>query len=152
MLDQTTVPYRLVAYSEYVRALDKAKTSRGPQGAYVSGTDTEGYFVISDDGMSGYSLSLHGDLRGVFSHAEIRGRLGEMIADATHLAKFVGFRLVTLDCFEPLDAIYKRHGFVETGRVSFDPDQAPHDWPKELGTPDVIFMTKLLAHELDMAA
>jgi hypothetical protein len=152
MLDQMTVSYRLATYGEYVKALNNAKASRGTQGAYVSVPCTEGYFVTSDDGMSGYSLSLHGDLRGVFSHTQAKGRLGGMIEDATHLAKLVGFRLVTLDCFEPLDAIYKRHGFVETGRVSFDPDQAPSDWPKELGTPDVIFMTKLLAHELDMAA
>ena len=152
MLDQMTVSHRLVTYDEYVRALGKAKASRGVQGAYVSVPDTEGYFVISNDLMSGYSLSLCGDLRGVFSHTQAKGRLGGMIKDATHLAKIVGFRLVTLDCFEPLDAIYKRHGFVETGRVPFDPDQAPYDWPKELGTPDVIFMTKLLAHELAMAA
>jgi hypothetical protein len=158
MLDQMTVSYRLVTYGEYVRALDKAKASRGVQGAYVSvpHKDTygfpEGYFVISNDLMSGYSLSLCGDLRGVFSHIQAKGRLRGIIEDATHLARSTGFRLVTLDCFEPLDAIYKRHGFVETGRVSFDPDQAPYDWPKELGTPDVIFMTKLLAHELAMVA
>jgi hypothetical protein len=102
--------------------------------------------------MSGYSLSLFGGMRGVFSHTQAKGRLGGMIEDVAHLAKFVGFRIVSLDCFEPLDAIYKRHGFVETGRVSFDPDQAPSDWSKELGTPDVIFMTKLLAHDLAMAA
>ena len=158
MLDQMTVSYRLATYGEYVKALDKAKASRGVQGAYVSVPykDTygfpEGYFVISDDGLSGYSLSLCGDMRGVFSHTQAKGRLGGMIEDVTRLAKFAGFHRVTLDCFEPLDAIYKRHGFVETGRVSFDPDQAPHGWLKELGTPDVIFMTKLLAHELDMAA
>lgn len=158
MLDQMTIPYRLTTYGEYVKALNKAKASRGVQGAYVSvpHKDTygfpEGYFVISDDGMSGYSLSLHGNLCGVFSHIQAKGRLGEMIEDAGYLADFAGFRLMTLDCFEPLDAIYKRHGFVETGRVSFDPDQASHDWPKELGTPDVIFMTKPLAHDLAMAA
>jgi hypothetical protein len=152
MLDQTTIPYRLTTYGEYVGVLNKAKASRGLQGAYVSVPYTEGYFVISDDRLSGYSLSLHGDLRGVFSHIQAKGRLGEMIEDAAHLAKFVGFRLMTLDCFEPLDAIYKGHGFVETGRVPFDPDQAPTDWSEELGTPDVIFMAKLLAHELAVAA
>jgi hypothetical protein len=152
MLDQMTVPYRLATYGEYVKSLNKAKASRGVQGAYVPVPHTEGYFVISDDRLSGYSLSLHGDLRGVFSHIQAKGRLGEMIEDAGYLADFAGFRLVTLDCFEPLDAIFKRHGFVETARVSFDPDRAPHDWSKELGTPDAIFMTKLLAHELAMAA
>ena len=152
MLDQMTVPYRLTTYGEYVKALDRAKASRGVQGACVSVPQTDGYFVVSDDGMSGYSLSLGGDLRGVFSHAQAKGRLGEMIEDAAYLADFAGFRLVTLDCFAPLDAIYKRHGFVETGRAPFDPDQAPHDWPKELGTPDVVFMTKLLAHDIAMAA
>jgi hypothetical protein len=152
MLDQMTVSYRLTTYGEYVRALNKAKASRGVQGAYVSVPYTQGYFAISDDNMSGYSLSLFGGMCGVFSHIQAKGRLGEMIEDAAHLARFVGFSLVTLGCFEPLDAIYKRHGFVETGRVSFDPDQAPTDWPEELGTPDVVFMTKLLAHELAMAA
>jgi hypothetical protein len=152
MLDQVTIPYRLATYGEYVGALGKAKASRGAQGAYVSVPHHKGYFVIADDGMSGYSLSLFGGLRGVFSHIQAKGRLGGMIEDALHLAKFLGFHLVSLECFEPLDAIYKRHGFVETGRVSFDPDQAPPDWPRELGTPDVIFMTKLLAHELAIAA
>ena len=152
MVNKTTVPYRLNTYGEYVKALDQAKASRGIQGAYVSVPHTEGYFAISGDRLSGYSISLNGDLRGVFSHIQAKGRLGGIIEDAGYLAKFVGFRLMTLDCFEPLDAIYKRHGFVETGRVSFDPDQAPHGWPEELGTPDVVFMTKLLAHELAMAA
>jgi hypothetical protein len=152
MLDQTTIFYCLVTYDEYVRALGRARASRGVQGACVSVPDANGYFAISDDGMSGYSLSLNGDLRGVFSHIQAKGRLGEMIESAERVAKFVGFRFMILDCYEPLDAIYKRHGFVEIGRVPFDPDKAPDDWPEELGTPDVVFMTKLPAHELAMAA
>jgi hypothetical protein len=152
MLDQTAVIYRLATYGEYVKALDHAKASRGVQGACVSVPYSDGWHVVSDDGLSGYSLSHSGDLRGVFSHAQAKGRLEGIIENLTWLGSFTGFRSVTLDCFEPLDAIYKRHGFVETGRASFDPDQAPSDWPNELGTPDVIFMTKILAHDLAMAA
>ena len=41
MLDQMTIPYRLATYGEYVKALNKAKASRGVQGAYVSVPDND---------------------------------------------------------------------------------------------------------------
>jgi hypothetical protein len=93
---------------------------------------------LSSDGLAGFALK-GDDIVSVFSRGG--GRLRSIIDTA--IAN--GGR--TLDAFDTgtadrpgLPQMYAALGFVETGRVSFDPSQSPPDWPAELGTPDVVFM------------
>lgn len=93
---------------------------------------------LSPDGLSGFALD-GTDIVSVFSQGG--GRLRSLIDAA------IANGGTTLDAFDTgtaakpgLPQMYASLGFVETGRVPFDPKQAPADWPAELGTPDVVFM------------
>jgi len=93
---------------------------------------------LSPDGLSGFALD-GTDIVSVFSQGG--GRLRSLIDAA------IANGGTTLDAFDTgtaakpgLPQMYASLGFVETGRVPFDPKQAPADWPAELGKPDVVFM------------
>lgn len=90
---------------------------------------------LTPDGLSGFALDGE-NIVSVFSHPDApRGRLRKII----DVAVANGGR--KLDAFDGnLTRMYSALGFVETGRVPFDPAQAPADWPASLGTPDVVFM------------
>jgi hypothetical protein len=89
--------------------------------------------LMDPTGKLGAAVSPEGDIQSVFNNSGIKGAGGAAI----EAAKAAGGK--TLDAFDPvLPGIYKKHGFVETGRAPFDPAQAPPGWKN--GTPDVVFM------------
>lgn len=141
--------YRRVTLSEFQAAMTRAvRHKRGAQALCVSAPERDADLFLSGDGLSGYALK--GDYLGsVFSGTS--GRLSGMIRDARSRAKRNGEWALRLDCFEPLAAIYERHGFTRTSSVAFDWAYAPVGWVEGYGTPDVVFMAVPLS-EAPMAA
>ena len=89
---------------------------------------------LSDDGLSGFAIKSDGDLVSVFSAPGL-GR-GEALVDAA-----IARNATKLDAFDEsgfLPRLYGSRGFVEVGRVPWDPQEAPSVWRG--GTPDVVFM------------
>jgi len=89
---------------------------------------------VSEDGLSGFALKPDGDLVSVFSAPGL-GR-AEALLD---VAIANGAR--KLDAFDEggfLPRLYGSKGFVETGRVPWDPEQKPGVWRG--GEPDVVYM------------
>lgn len=83
-----------------------------------------GAFYLSVDGRSGFAVTEHGELCGVFS--TVRGRGDTLVKDA------IFFGATHLDCFDGyLPGLYARHGFRETKRVP--------NWTA--GQPDVVWMS-----------
>lgn len=80
-------------------------------------------YVLSEDGLSGYGVTMAGTLIGLFSR--VKGRGDELVTNA----KGDGAKL--LDCFDGyLTTLYARHGFTEY-------DRKPN-W--QAGAPDVVYM------------
>jgi hypothetical protein len=93
--------------------------------------------VLRQDGNVGFVVDPDGDLQNVFSNE--KGGGVEAILTAIEQ-----YGAITLDCFDPhLPGYYaKKYGFVEVGRLRFDPAQAPEGWDVEVdGTPDVVIMS-----------
>ena len=129
--------FRKVSRPVFMAALEKAKRERGDQGLCVSAPEEGAALYLSADGLSGYALDA-GAFGSVFSMA--KGRLGLMVRDAKMRARREGASMLLIDCFEPLAAVYARHGFQEASRVKFDWQYAPEGWASRHGEPDVIFM------------
>lgn len=152
MRDNANV-YDIVNCEEYSKWLWKAKVSRGESGLMVSEVSpyaANGMILfLSPDGLSGFGLHPTGDgefdMVHVFSHADVKGRLPEMVAMAEAVAIANGAISLSLDCFAPLVPIYSRFGFLERDRVSFDWEYAPEGWSEDMGEPDVVFMAKSLS-------
>ena len=110
-----------------------------PFGAAVHVYSVEEYkkmkLFVAPDALSGFALD--GDtIVSVFSHPQAGGGRLPTIID---VAVANGGR--KLDAFDgKLVQMYAALGFKETGRVPFDPAQAPEGWKAEWGTPDVVFM------------
>jgi hypothetical protein len=84
----------------------------------------------------GAAVDPNGDIQNVFNNSGIQGAGAHAVI---HAINNLGGR--TLDAFEPHPPrYYAQFGFQETGRAKFDPAQAPANWPKKAGTPDVVFM------------
>lgn len=139
---QNGMIYRRVSRGDYLAALKSAKVARGDEGLCVSEPEDGAALYLAVDGLSGYSLN--GDYFGaVFSQS--KGRLAGMVRDARARAKRNGEMALRLDCFEPLAAIYQRHGFFRTGSIAFDWDYAPAGWSSRHGEPDVVLMAMPLS-------
>jgi hypothetical protein len=91
---------------------------------------------MNPEGTVGAAVSPSGDIQSVFNNSGIKGAGGAAVDEAINR----GGR--TLDAFgDKLASIYEAHGFKETGRVKFDPAQAPPTWDTtKYGRPDVVFM------------
>jgi len=90
---------------------------------------------LSDDGKSGFVISHDGDLQNVFRNpGGVKGSGRQAVEQAIQQGA------TTLDAYDGfLPSLYGDLGFVETGRMRFDPKYAPEGMP-EGATPDVIFM------------
>jgi hypothetical protein len=89
---------------------------------------------LSSDGKTGYAIKSDGDLVSVFNVGE-KGRIEAIIGELP------GQGATKLDAFDEsgrLPELYAKAGFTETGRVPFDPAQAPPGWTG--GRPDVVYM------------
>lgn len=82
---------------------------------------------------AGFAIREDGELVNVFSLTHGRG--DEIVQQAIREGA------KRLDCYDGhLVRLYKRNGFVETGRVPWDWQYADPRWRKEWGEPDVVFM------------
>jgi hypothetical protein len=91
---------------------------------------------LSKDGTYGAAVDPHGDIQNVFNNGGPKGAGGKALVAAIEN----GGR--TLDCYAGfLPSFYRQFGFVETGRMKFNPDFASKDWNfARDGHPDVVFM------------
>ena len=101
--------------------------------------DPNNRLFLTEDGLSGVSVTSYGDLVSVFKHPTSKARIKDILAEAAPYA-------VTLDAFDIngfLPDLYANYGFRPAARVSFSRDYAPDGWPYELaGEPDVVLMVK----------
>ena len=91
---------------------------------------------------AGFALNNY-NLEGVFSR--YGGQLASILDEVELVCKRDGVIIVTLDCFEPLEPIWKRHGFITEHHENFDRDLAPANWPYlQLGEPRIAYMHKVM--------
>ena len=88
---------------------------------------------LSTDNKSGYAITAEKDLISVFS---LNGQGIEAVKSA------IKNGAKTLDCIgEFLANYYRKFGFVEYERMTWNDDYAPNNWDyKKFGKPDIIFM------------
>lgn len=90
---------------------------------------------LSEDGKTGITVSADGDIQNAFRNPG--GIKGSGKQAVVHAMMHGG---VTLDCYDGyLPGLYGSLGFVETGRMKFNPEYAPEGMPAG-ETPDVVFM------------
>ncbi len=96
-----------------------------------------GKVMLSQDGATGYILTAEGDLQSVFNGGPA-GMGKYAVKDAVKRGA------KTLDAFDGfLPDYYRQFGFLETGRVPFDPNLAAPGVEQALGgRPDVVFMAQ----------
>lgn len=96
-----------------------------------------GKVMLSQDGTIGYILTAEGDLQSVFNGGPA-GMGKYAVKDAIKRGA------KTLDAFDGfLPNYYRQFGFLETGRVPFDPNLAAPGVEQALGgRPDVVFMAQ----------
>lgn len=123
-----------------------AKASHGPLGACLHLCEAHEYrqmrLFTDEEGLAGFAL--HGrEIVSVFSHA-IRKQTRAL---PTLIALAVQLGGVHLTCFDTnLTAMYRRSGFEETRRVSWNDELAPNGWNYAAlshfsnGRPDVVSM------------
>jgi hypothetical protein len=129
--------YRKVNRAMFLEALGSAKAGLGDKGLCVSEPAELADLYLAADGLSGFAL--HGCAFGA-AFSMVKGRLAGRVRAAKAHALRAGFSQMHLDCFEPLAAIYARHGWVETGRDAFDWQYAPDGWASRHGEPALIYM------------
>ena len=126
--------------SEFEAALSSAR-KLNKNGASVAQYEVSEYNDMStfllDEGRAGYAIEDDGNLVGVFKSPDstMSSALSIIVDDAikngaTKLNAFEGF----------LTEQYKKHGFVEVARDSWDEKYRPDNWTKQMGTPDVVYM------------
>jgi hypothetical protein len=141
----------LKAYAEHVQAKPnfspttpdafiaaRNKTSRPGFLSDLKPEDLGNHQLFLDkSGKVGAAVDPNGDIQNVFNNSGIQGRGAHAVI---HAINNLGGR--TLDAFEGhLPDYYTQFGFNETGRVPFDPNQAPANWNhKQDDSPDVVFM------------
>jgi hypothetical protein len=96
---------------------------------------------LTNDGKAGVAITKDGDIISVFSYAEGKNRVVQLLVNAV---KEGG---VSLDHYNTiLTKIYSQFGFVPVAKVKFDRAEAPKTWDYDLykdfnnGEPDVIAM------------
>ena len=83
----------------------------------------------------GFAITPGNELINLFNNSRVKGLGKEAIRAAIELGAD------NLNCFDgPLVSIYNSMGFIETSRVTFNPNFAPYNWNNAMGTPDVVFL------------
>jgi len=98
--------------------------------------DLSGHTLVSTkDHKAGVAIDPQGDLQNLYNNGGPKGIAADLVAQA--ISKGAN----TLDCYDGfLPGYYRQFGFVETGRMKFNPEFA-HGWDvNKQGTPDVVFM------------
>lgn len=124
----------------FIEARDKS-----PRGDFFShlepGDLSDHKLILNEDGTAGAAVAPDGDIQNVFRLPDKAPR-GAGTAAALEAVKNGG---KMLDCYDyerkgrpGLPDIYRKAGFVETGRMKFDPTYRPQWGPER--RPDVVFM------------
>ena len=122
-----------------------AERDKNPRADFMSHLNPEDLkdskIILSKDGLAGATVAPDGDIQNVFRNPG--APKGSGTAAALEGVKHGG---VMLDCYdyerkgrEGLPDVYRKAGFVETGRMKFNPTYRP-EWAGQGRTPDVVFM------------
>jgi hypothetical protein len=122
-----------------------AERDKNPRRDFMSHLNPEDLkdskIILSEDGKAGATVAPDGDIQNVFRNPG--APKGSGTAAALEAVKHGG---KMLDCYdyerkgrEGLPDVYRKAGFVETGRMKFNPAYRP-DWEGQGRTPDVVFM------------
>ena len=129
--------YKPVSPSSFIKAIKEAKaTLPSKKAPFVSIPQPQSlqFCFLSEDKLSGYAISAHGEIIGVFSLA--KGRLSDLVSHALHSVQVRGYLGAHLHCFSPLVPIFGRYGLELNNTYPWDDNLSPADWnKKELGTP-----------------
>lgn len=114
-----------------------AARDRSNRSGFLSNStpDQDVTLLMNGQGTVGVAIDKHGDMQNLFNNGGARGAAAHAVVHAIES----GAR--TLDCYDGyLNQLYRQFGFVETGRMRFNPAFA-HGWDThKYGTPDVVFM------------
>lgn len=95
--------------------------------------------IVNSDRTVGFAVDPQGDIQNVFNNGGPKRAGAAAVVEAITV---YGGR--TLDCFDGyLPNLYGQLGFVETGRMSFNPQFAPDGWETDAALshqPDIVFM------------
>jgi hypothetical protein len=115
----------------------RSKTTRPGFLSHLEPADLKDHRLYTNpDSTVGFAIDPKGDAQNLFNNDGPQGAGTIAVFDSVRK----GGR--TLDCFDGyLPRLYTQAGFVETGRMKFDADQAPDDWDyRKDDQPDVVFM------------
>jgi len=120
--------------SEFITARDKS-TRQNYLSPLKPDDLSEHTLLTTPDKTVGAAIDPQGDLQNVFNNGGPKGAAADVIVAA------IGKGANTLDCYDGhLPRYYRQFGFVETGRIKFNPEFA-HGWDvAKHGQPDVVFM------------
>lgn len=122
-----------------------AERDKNPRADFMSHLNPEDLkgskIILSEDGKAGATVAPDGDIQNVFRNPG--APRGSGTAAALEGVKRGG---LMLDCYDyerkgrpGLPDVYRRAGFVETGRMKFNATYRP-EWANEGRSPDVVFM------------
>jgi len=120
--------------AEFIEA--RNKSSRSQFMSPLKPEDLDGHkLLMTTDKKAGVAIDPKGDLQNLFNNGGPKGIGAELVATA------IDNGAKTLDCYDGyLPGYYHQFGFVETGRMKFNPAFA-HGWDAaKQGSPDVVFM------------
>jgi hypothetical protein len=124
---------------EFIAA--RNKNPRGDFFSHLEPGDLEGHkLIMNKNGSAGAAVAPDGDIQNVFRNPDAPKGSGSA---ALHEAVRQGGRMLDAYDYETpgkpgLPDVYRKAGFVETGRMKFNPAYRPQ-WPAER-QPDVVFM------------
>jgi len=121
--------------AEFIAARDKS--SRIEMLSPLKPDDLSEHTLLTNkDQTVGVAIDPKGDLQNLFNNGGPKGAAGRLVAQA------IGKGARTLDAYDGyLPDYYRQFGFVETGRIKFNPEFASSSWDSaKLGQPDVVFM------------
>jgi hypothetical protein len=130
--------------AEYRDGLERVYRTH-PQGKAVTVKELEFYqnpetkLFMAEDASAGVAVGRNGDLVSVFKSKDSKTRIGDLLTDASKIAK-------TLDAYDVngyLPTLYSNYGFTPVARIKFNREFAPEGWDFEtMGEPDIVFMAK----------
>lgn len=121
--------------AEFIAARDRS--SRIEMLSPLKPDDLSDHTLLTNkDKTVGVAIDKNGDLQNLFNNGGPKGAAGRLVAQA------IGKGARTLDAYDGyLPNYYRQFGFIETGRIKFNPDFASSNWDSSrLGQPDVVFM------------
>src|SRR5215813_7129104 len=96
---------------------------------------SEHTLITNKEQTAGVAVDPHGDLQNLFNNGAGKGAAAQLVTQA------IASGARTLDAYDGfLPSYYRQFGFIETGRIKFNPAFAHHWDSGKYGQPDVVFM------------